>query len=229
MTLKELYSQVRGKKGKGQVGKYQLLLRHERQLAKYVTTMGEGTIKVMIRVFESGYVLYEEDEKFSVFHLDDICGKDKEYDAVDRIFTSRNERMIPSEVYMSADWTLRIILEGNERIMHNREKVENDHVEFSYSGISEDMFQLGFTPNFFRKIEEEINKQKMIEVFKAVENAMKPVQWNVYIMIERDGKRQKDIADMLGKSQQAVSKDYKIAKETIDSLLDKLKKMFYED
>lgn len=40
MTLKELYSQVRGRKSKGQLGKYQLLSRHERQLAKYITTMG---------------------------------------------------------------------------------------------------------------------------------------------------------------------------------------------
>ena len=75
MTLKELYAQVRGKRTAGQLGKYQLLARHERQLAKYATTMGEGAIKVMIRVFESGYVLYEEDNKFAVFHLDDICGK----------------------------------------------------------------------------------------------------------------------------------------------------------
>ena len=228
MTLKELYAQVRGKRTAGQLGKYQLLARHERQLAKYATTMGEGAIKVMIRVFESGYVLYEEDNKFAVFHLDDICGKNTIYDTVDKSLVSRKERVIPAEVYMSADWTLRIILEGNERIMHNREKVESDHVEFSYSGISEEMSQLGFTPDFFHAIEEEINHKKMLEVFEAVKREMKPVQWNVYILIERDGKKQKEIASMLGKTQQAVSKDYMVAKAKIEAIREILKEMFYE-
>ena len=229
MTLRELYSQVRGNKVRGQLGKYQLLSRHERQLAKYVTTMGEGSIKVMIRVFESGYVLYEEDNKFAVFHLDDVCGSNTIYDTVCREAVARKERVIPDEVYMSADWTLRLILEGNERIMHNREKVESDHVEFSYSGISEEMAQLGYTPDFFRLIEEEINRQKMLEVFEKIQEVMKPVQWNVYVLIERDGKKQREIADMLGKTQQAVSKDYKVAKAKIEEIREVLKEIFGEE
>ena len=103
MTLRELYSQVRGNKVRGQLGKYQLLARHERQLAKYVTTMGEDSIKVMIRVFESGYVLYEEDNKFAVFHMDEVCGRNKVYETVCGEAVSRRERVIPDEVYMSAD------------------------------------------------------------------------------------------------------------------------------
>ncbi len=229
MTLRELYSRVTGRKTAGQLGKYQLLARHEKQLAKYVTTMGEGSIKVMIRVFESGYVLYEEDNKFAVFHLDEVCGKNMIYDTVNRSSVSRRERVIPSEVYMSADWTLRLILEGNERIMHNRDKVESDHVEFSYSGISEELAQLGFTPDFFHDIEEEIYHKKMQEVFDMIQSVIKPVQWNVYILIERDGKRQREIAEMLGKTQQAVSKDYRVAKTKIEELRDILKEIFSED
>lgn len=229
MTLRELYSQIRGKSTSGQLGKYQLLSRHERLLARYSTTMGGGTIKVSIRVYESGYVLYEEDDKAAVFHMDDICGKATLYDSLNDGLVSRNQRNIPDEVYMSSDWTLRLTLEGNDRIMHNREKVANDHMEFSYSGISEDMVQLGFTPDFFALIEEEISHQKMLEVFETLKKEMKPVQWDVYIMVKRDGKKQKEIASILGKTQQAVSKDYLAAEKKVEKLRELLMSMFYED
>lgn len=229
MTLRELCAQVRGKKEKGQIGKNQLLSAKEREIASYATTLGSGTIPVSIRVFESGYVLYEEDEKHTVFHLDDVCGKDMEYDSVDKQGTSRRSRVVPGEVYMSADCTLRLILEGNDRVMHNREKVESDHVEFSYSGIAEDMPQLGYTPDFFRWIEEEIDHLKMLDLLRRLEMEIRPVQWNVYVMIERDGKRQKDIASMLGITQQAVSKDYRMARKAIESLRELLWEEYYGD
>ena len=229
MTLKELYSQIRGRKSKGQLGKYQLLSRHERQLAKYVTTMGGGSIKVCIRVFESGYVLYEEDEKFTVFHLSEIVNKNLEYDTTDPSLVSRKDRNIQSEVLMSSEWYVRIILEGNDRIMHNREKVEADHTEFSYSGISEDMAQLGITEDFLQKIIKEIDHQKMLDVLEVVKNSMKSNKWEVFVKIKGEGKTQAEIAPLFGKTQQAVSRDYVDAKKIIEALRDQLKKMYYED
>ena len=229
MTLRELYSQVRGRKSKGQLGKYQLLSRHERQLAKYVTTMGGGSIKVCIRVFESGYVLYEEDEKFTVFHLSEIVNKNMEYDTTDPTLVSRKERNIQSEVLMSSEWYVRIILEGNDRIMHNREKVAADHTEFSYSGISEDMAQLGITEDFLQKIIKEIDHQKMLDVLEVVKNSMKSNKWEVFVKIKGEGKTQAEIAPLFGKTQQAVSRDYVDAKKIIEALRDQLKKMYYED
>lgn len=229
MTLRELYSQVRGRKSKGQLGKYQLLSRHERQLAKYVTTMGGGLIKVCIRVFESGYVLYEEDEKFTVFHLSEIVNKNMEYDTTDPTLVSRKERNIQSEVLMSSEWYVRIILEGNDRIMHNREKVAADHTEFSYSGISEDMAQLGITEDFLQKIIKEIDHQKMLDVLEVVKNSMKSNKWEVFVKIKVEGKTQAEIAPLFGKTQQAVSRDYVDAKKIIEALRDQLKAMYYED
>jgi len=229
MTLKELYSQVRGRKGKGQLGKYQLLARHERQLAKYVTTMGEGTIKVSIRVFESGYVLYEEDEKFTVFHLSEIVGKCTEYDTTDGSLVSRKQRTVPAEAFMSSEWYLKILLDGNDRIMHNREKVEADHTEFSYSGISEDMAQLGTTDDYLKEIIKEIDHQKMLEIFEVVKNSMKPIKWEIFVKIMGDGKTQVEIAPLFGMTQQAVSRHYVDAKKIVEALRDELKKMYYED
>ena len=229
MTLKELYSQIRGRKSKGQLGKYQLLARHERQLAKYVTTMGEGTIKVSIRVFESGYVLYEEDEKFTVFHLSEIVGKCTEYDTTDGSLVSRKQRTVPAEAFMSSEWYLKILLDGNDRIMHNREKVAADHTEFSYSGISEDMAQLGITEDFLQKIIKEIDHQKMLDVLEVVKNSMKSNKWEVFVKIKGEGKTQAEIAPLFGKTQQAVSRDYVDAKKIIEALRDELKKMYYED
>ena len=229
MTLKELYSQVRGRKSKGQLGKYQLLSRHERQLAKYVTTMGGGSIKVCIRVFESGYVLYEEDEKFTVFHLSESVNKNMEYDTTDSTLVSRKERNIQSEVLMSSEWYVRIILEGNDRIMHNREKVEADHTEFSYSGISEDMAQLGTSDDYLKEIIKELDHQKMLEIFEIVKKSMKPIKWEIFVKIMGDGKTQVEIAPLFGKTQQAVSRHYVDAKKIVEALREQLKEMYYED
>lgn len=54
-----------------------------------------------------------------MFHLSEIVNKNMEYDTADPTLVSRKERNIQSEVLMSSEWYVRIILEGNDRIMHN--------------------------------------------------------------------------------------------------------------
>lgn len=152
-----------------------------------------------------------------------------EYDTTDPTLVSRKERNIQSEVLMSSEWYVRIILEGNDRIMHNREKVAADHTEFSYSGISEDMAQLGITEDFLQKIIKEIDHQKMLDVLEVVKNSMKFNKWEVFVKIKGEGKTQAEIAPLFGKTQQAVSRDYVDAKKIIEALRDQLKKMYYED
>lgn len=229
MTLRELYGLLDGRKSCGVLRRSQLLSRHEELLARLDTSMGNGTVKVTVKVYESGYVLYEEDGKPTVFHLDDICKRDLRYDGVSGSFSFYGESLVPMEVFMSADWSVRLILEGNERLMHNREKVEQDHVEFSYSGISEAMEHLGVTPDFLMSFEDEFIHGKMMEVFEIVRGALNNAQWTAFILVECQGKKQREAATIMGVSQQAVSKDFKKACEVIGRLRESLKEIFYGD
>ncbi len=229
MTLRELYALLGGRRSKGMMGRNQLLSRHEGLLARLDTTMGKGTIKVSVKVYESGYVLYEEDGMHTVFHLDDVCGKAWKYDGVADDGTVRRERTVSEEVFMSSEWSVRLILEGNERVMQNRDKREGCHVEFSYSGISDDIGQLGFVVDFLKEMENEIDREKRQKVIEKVKDALKPAQWKVFVLIECQGKKQREVAEEMGVSQQAVSKEYANARKVIEKLREGLRKAFYED
>ena len=52
---------------------------------------------------------------------------------------------------------------------------------------------------------------------------MNPTLWRVYVLIESEGKKQKEVAP------QAVSKDYKKARKKITELRDYLNEVFPED
>ena len=229
MTLKELYDLVLDKRVKGAIGKHQLMARHERLLARMEHYMGQGSVKVSIKVYESGYVLYEEDRRFTVFHLNDVCGEPVEYASVDESVASKAQRTIPRELFLGSEWHVRLMLEGNDRIMHNREKVERDHVQFSHSEYAEDSLPFFMMEDFVCGLQEQVIREKRKEVFEKLKRELRPIQWEVYVLIEKYGKTQQEVADYLGISQQAVSKDYKRAILKVEMLRDGLRNFFYED
>ena len=226
MTLAELYSKVTGSKGKRQIGRRQLLARGEPVIASMETTLGSDSISVRLRVFRSGYVLYEEDELFTVFHLGEIYGRGTEYHPLWEGLIPQSAIQIPYEVYMSAEWYIRLLIEGSDRIIRNREKIRNDHVEFSYSDIAEAIPPLSYTPDFFADITETLHRQRRQAVCDYVSSNMHPTLWRVYVLIESEGKKQKEVAKELGITQQAVSKDYKKACKMIMELRDYLNEAF---
>lgn len=229
MTLAELCAKVTGHKEKRQLGRNQILERKEKILASLDTTLGGNSIVIKLRVFESGYVLYEENDNFTVFHIKEIGRENKEYETVDELSTPRCQRIVPNEIYMNADWFVLLTIEGNERVERNREKTRDEHVEFSYSGIAEDLGALRYEPDYLCEINEELNRNHMQEVFDYVKSSMNPEQWKIYVLIERDGKRQREIAADMGITQQAVSKSYRKACKKILELRDCLNIMFPEE
>lgn len=224
MILRELMEQVNGEKEKGQIGKEQLKSVAGEPIASDSMRMGANGALVSIQVFGNGYVLYEEDGKCTVFHLSDIRGKGKEYETVKESFGSKKERTVPDEVYMNEDWKLRLLLEGNERIQHNQEKRESDHVQFHYSEYSEDMKELGYEPELLEELLNEIKKEEGRRVIEAVRASMKPAQWKIYVLVEGVGFRQREVAEKLGITQQAVSKEYCKAKAIVEELRELLRK-----
>ena len=114
MTLEELYTKVKSAKKNRQLSRRQLLEENDNVIAEKEAKMGDGTISVHLTVFESGYVLYEEDEKYTIFHLDDIRQKPVEYKTVDETFIPRNNRKISA--HFPNIWKLNIILLNNPSI-----------------------------------------------------------------------------------------------------------------
>ncbi|MBO5621189.1 MAG: hypothetical protein J5959_06120, partial [Butyrivibrio sp.] len=228
MTLKELCAMVKSEKENRNFGKKHLFERNDKVIAEKKSTMGKGTIKVNLMVFESGYVLYEEDDKSTIFHLDDICGKQVKYDTVESGFLSEAARTIPDEVYISADWSVRLMLEGNDRLMHNRASWESDHIEFSYSGISEAIKEVAYEPNYLEAFEAEIDAFHFEEMVSFLKSKVKPRQWDIFVSNRCDGIRQGDLAKAYGVSQQAISKDCLAVYKKIQKFHDRLE-AFFED
>ena len=229
MTLAELYSKVTGRKVNRQIGRRQLLERKEPVIASMITTLGSDSIIVRLRVFRSGYVLYEEDNLFTVFHLNDVYGRGTEYHSLFDELIPLPESKIPGEVFMDTEWYIRLLIEGSDRIIRNREKIRNDHIQFSYSDIAEAIPPLAYTPDFFADITDEINQRRRQAVFDYISSNMNPTLWRVYVLIESEGKKQKEVAKELGITPQAVSKDYKKARKKIIELRDYLNEAFPED
>ena len=232
MILRELMEQVNGEKEKGQIGKEQLKSVAGEPIASDSMRMGANGALVSIQVFGNGYVLYEEDGKCTVFHLSDIRGKGKEYETVKESFGSKKERTVPDEVYMNEDWKLRLLLEGNERIQHNQEKRESDHVQFHYSEYSEDMKELGYEPELLEELLNEIKKEEGRRVIEAVRASMKPAQWKIYRSFDWGYRRPFSVGwwavDYDGVVyrilEMAVSKEYCKAKAIVEELRELLRK-----
>ena len=177
MTLRELCKQVRGKKTKEKMTKSKLLARHEGIIARRDEKAGNGTIQVSVKVYESGYVLYEEDDRNTVFHLDDLRNKNWNYEGVSSDCEMACGNVVRNDVIMSEDWYMGLTLEGNDRIMANRVNNEKLYVGFSYSDLAEDHAALGFEVNFIKKMEDEVDREKREKVFEELRKKMSSGQW----------------------------------------------------
>ena len=228
MNLLELFALTDGKEDERTPGRCQLLERGERILKEYAQIASDSP-SIRIRVFESGYVLYEEDCKTTVFHIREALLNPFDNDERTRMWDlNEKEQAITRKLLMENDWKIGLFLYGNSRIMNNRYKFEEKKVS-SYHRLAEDITALEYFAPFLKEMEAEIELKKMKTLFELLMKRLKPTQWTVYVSIERDKRLQKDIADELGITQQEVSKEYKKACEQIIELQKFLKKYYYED
>lgn len=91
--------------------------------------MGQG---LEITVFKNGYVVYQDSEYMTVFPLH-ICGDYVEKDVTD------GEHLIPFEVFADQPWQVRVFMEGDQRIVHNRNSRRFYAREISYEGMIDDL------------------------------------------------------------------------------------------
>jgi RNA polymerase sigma factor (sigma-70 family) len=221
MTFKDLCRFLNKRQEKRQVTKKRLLEMGSPVLLKH-GAMPDGKVTV----FMNGFVLYEEGERNTVFHLDEVRGKGIEYETVAPEFGMKVDRQVEEEVMMNLDWYIPLMMEGNDRLTKNQNAKESYHSEFSYSDIAEDISQLGFFVDFLRSEIGAIEMEKTKEIFTVLQEAMKPKQWKVYVLIEGEGMKQREVADLLSVTQQYVSREYKKACEKVVELRGLMKKIY---
>lgn len=86
-----------------------------------------------IIVFTNGFVLFRADDRCTVFSVHDC----EEY-----VYSGSVTVVVPASDFDNADWSVRLVLEGEDRIQHSRENCDSDRGNISYSAITEDWKEL---------------------------------------------------------------------------------------
>lgn len=204
MTLKELSAQVTGTKKKDGMSRSELLNSGSPAIA--IGSHNNGSVSV----FQNGYILYSECHYFTVFHISEVCGKNAQYNTVDKDVPYSDARIIGADYLENLEWILPITMWGNGRIIHNLNVRENDHRDFRYSGVPEDWDDIAcvYEDSPYEEVEDADEAQHAIDEIKI---RIVPTQWSVFVGKVVDGLSEEQLATTLNISQQAVSKRYKKA------------------
>lgn len=166
-----------------------------------------------LTVYENGFVLYEkqtcEDEvTTTVFGVDRLGAVS--YDSAVKMDDLRPED------YEDEDCMFRLVMEGEERIAHNRDKVQGDNIAFSISGDGSD-WSVHEEPSYTDG-EEDDDRENIHKLHEGLKN-LTDRQRQVVLMYAVQGKTFEQIGNQLGMKKQS-------AKEAYDAGMKKLKKFF---
>lgn len=153
--------------------------------------LSENTV---ISVYENGYVLYQVAGYATVFPLHPC--KDYSYDSL-----NGEPSLIRVELFDREAWYVRLMIEGEDRIMKNQDERVQKH-SISYSAIAEDWNVLQFEENGYDQIE---NQDLIEQTLYFLENNTTENQRMVLQMHFYEGMSCREIAKKLGVTHQAVS------------------------
>lgn len=120
ISLRELKNRVNKVLEKKIPGYKQLMAMNPEVAAR---TMVNGAT---LTAYTNGYATYEEDDAHTVLVVD-RCG-DYRYE-----FNDGTYEVVPAEVFEDAEWTVRLVMEGEHRLENNRSKISRDYEEFALS------------------------------------------------------------------------------------------------
>ena len=143
-----------------------------------------------ILVYRSGYAVYRLGKYVTVFSIHS-CG-DYLYQLSGKIFC------ISGSFFDFQEWYVRLVLEGEDRISHNRELYENEK-NISYHAISEDC---GFMAGLEKSPLDQLIRKETIGDFISLLTVREKQVINQFYF---DRKTQKEIAKGLGVTQSTIS------------------------
>ena len=188
LTLKELKEMVNLTENNGRVPTAKQLIESGEQIIVKEVLAKESTISV----YANGFVLYRAGKHYTVFSISD-CGN-YEYESV-----KGTSKKYGSSFFDNENWYVRLIMEAEDRLVVNQERIKSNHKVYSYDrmvekGIEiesdeEDISESLARNDFVKQMMETLNERQkeMIHLFYFE-------QW-----------KQKDIAEHFNISQQSVS------------------------
>lgn len=161
--------------------------------------MGQG---LEITVFKNGYVIYQDDEYMTVFPLH-ICRDYVEKDVMD------GEHLIPFEVFADQPWQVRVFMEGDQRIVHNRNSRRFYAREISYEGMIDDLGEDTVEDKWGRdplsRMVEDFIRNEETEILQRNLDRLTEKQLFILMQCVVKGRLHSDVARELGTTRMNVS------------------------
>lgn len=171
-------------------------------------TMADGAT---LTAYENGYAVYEQDGAHTVMAID-RCG-DYRYD-----FNDGTYEVVPAEVFEDAEWSVRLVMEGERRMEHTRSVINGNNEELTLSNDGSDWCDAAMV-DFMEKENAEILADEELRKLYAAMSKLTERQQDVIQLYFYKGLTQEEIADELGISQVAVH-------YTLERGLNMLRKLF---
>lgn len=151
-----------------------------------------------ISVYANGYVLYQVANRYTVFPLME-CGV-YEYE-----MPAGETKVYDASFFDNENWYVRLIMEGEDRMERNQEKIKTNHKVLSYDRLIEDCGELLGSKE---DLQEWVIQNALIhDLFTYLNDRQREAVYLFYI----EEWKQKDISEYFGVSQQSVSEMIKRA------------------
>ena len=206
MTLLELMKQVDVAEWKERVPSALWLI--ESGSPVVVTAVIEEN--AVLTVYKNGYVLYRKDGHITVFPLHK-CREYTEEDAMGEIHT------IGFEVFADQPWQVRTFMEGERRIVHNRNNLRQMHGECSLDAFIKENVYLsdqGENDPMNKVIDEETRKEEYAELHQILTTFSEKQRYVLDECIVK-GRMQAEVAAQMGTTRSNVTA---ILRKTLDRL-----------
>ena len=191
----------------------------EKKLPKYAQLMAQNPVAVAqttvngatLTAYQNGYAVYEMDGAHTVMAVE-RCG-DYRYD-----FTDGTYQVVPAEVFEEAEWSLRLIMEGERRLEHTRSVINSNNEEFMLSNDGTDWCEVAMVDFMEAENAEMLADEELRRLYAAM-GKLTERQREIIELYYFKGMTQQEIADELGIARPVVAKSMKAS-------LNKLKKFF---
>lgn len=160
-----------------------------------------------LTVYENGYAVYEMDGVHTVMAVE-RCG-DYRYD-----FTDGTYQIIPAEEFEEMEWSLRLLMEGERRMEHNRNKTSNKFENTALECDGSD-WSAAVMVDFLDDGTAEVLADKELRRLYAAMSKLTERQSEIIQLYYYKGMSQYEIADELGIRQQSVDR---ILKQAVNRL-----------
>ena len=191
----------------------------EKKLPKYAQLMEQNPVAVAqtsvngatLTAYQNGYAVYEMDGAHTVMAVD-RCG-DYRYD-----FNDGTYQVVPAEVFEEAEWSLRLIMEGERRMEHTRSVINSNNEEFMLSNDGSDWCEVAMVDFMEAENAEMLADQELRRLYAAI-GKLTERQREIIELYYFKGMTQQEIAEELGIGRRSVG-------NALEGAIKKLKKVF---